>query len=119
MPLGDISFRDSFIHHSPDSDMLVALLYLPCITYLSEWFIARRGLANGILFAGIFFRYHHLVLQLTLYSGTAAGGLLIPLPLLRGKYGLATTLQILGIVMALLVFPILPFIKGRLPQARL
>ncbi|KAF8167011.1 hypothetical protein K438DRAFT_1516995, partial [Mycena galopus ATCC 62051] len=34
-------------------------------------------------------------------------------------YGLATTLQILGIVMALLVFPILLFIKGRLPQAQL
>ncbi|KAF8122341.1 MFS general substrate transporter [Mycena galopus ATCC 62051] len=80
-----------------------SLLYLPCITYLSEWFIARRGLANGILFAG-----------------TAAGGLLIPLalPLLTGKYGLATTLRILGIAMALLVFPILPFIKGRLPQTR-
>ncbi|KAF8164258.1 hypothetical protein K438DRAFT_1552388, partial [Mycena galopus ATCC 62051] len=52
---------------------------------------------------------------------STAGCLLIRLavPLLTSKYGLATTLQILGIVMALLVFPILPFIKGRLPQARL
>ncbi|KAF7337832.1 MFS general substrate transporter [Mycena venus] len=80
-----------------------SLLYLPCISYMSEWFIARRGMANGILFAG-----------------TAAGGLLIPLvlPLLTEKYGLATTLRILGIAMAVLIFPILPFIRGRLPQTR-
>ncbi|KAJ7745497.1 MFS general substrate transporter [Mycena olivaceomarginata] len=58
-----------------------SLLYLPCISYMSEWFIARRGMANG----------------------TSAGGLLIPLalPLLTGKYGLATTLRILGIGMAI------------------
>ncbi|KAJ7879018.1 MFS general substrate transporter [Mycena olivaceomarginata] len=80
-----------------------SLLYLPCISYMSEWFIARRGMANGILFAG-----------------TSAGGLLIPLalPLLTGKYGLATTLRILGIGMAVLLFPILPFIRGRLPPTR-
>ncbi|KAJ7506746.1 MFS general substrate transporter [Mycena galericulata] len=80
-----------------------ALLYLPCICYMSEWFVARRGLANGILFAG-----------------TDAGGVLIPLvlPLLISNYGLSKTLRILGIAMAVLLFPILPFIKGRLPQAR-
>ncbi|KAJ7506707.1 MFS general substrate transporter [Mycena galericulata] len=80
-----------------------ALLYLPCIYYMSEWFVARRGMANGILFAG-----------------TAAGGLLIPLvlPLLISNYGLSKTLRILGIAMVVLLFPILPFIKGRLPQTR-
>jgi hypothetical protein len=29
-----------------------ALLYAPCISYMSEWFVARRGFANGLLFAG-------------------------------------------------------------------
>lgn len=29
-----------------------SLLYSPCISYLSEWFVNRRGLANGITLAG-------------------------------------------------------------------
>ncbi|KAJ7143598.1 major facilitator superfamily domain-containing protein [Mycena crocata] len=29
-----------------------ALLYLPCMSYLTEWFFVRRGTATGILFAG-------------------------------------------------------------------
>lgn len=31
---------------------VTALLYAPCISFLSEWFVQRRGLANGIVFAG-------------------------------------------------------------------
>ncbi|KAJ7728831.1 MFS general substrate transporter [Mycena maculata] len=75
-----------------------ALLYSPsrqyrdaaCISYMSEWFVARRGMANSILF-----------------TRTAAGGLLLPL-----------MLRILVIAMAVLVFPLLPFVKGRLPPTR-
>ncbi|KAF7313006.1 hypothetical protein MKEN_00985500 [Mycena kentingensis (nom. inval.)] len=79
------------------------LLYLPCISYISEWFIARRGMANGILFAG-----------------TAVGGLLLPLvlPHLISAYGLAKTLRILAIGIGSLLLPVLPFLKGRLPQNR-
>ncbi|KAF7314668.1 hypothetical protein MKEN_00940700 [Mycena kentingensis (nom. inval.)] len=79
------------------------LLYLPCISFMSEWFIVRRGTANGILFAG-----------------TAAGGLLLPLtlPHLISAYGLAKTLRILAIAIGLLLVPLLPFVKGRLPQTR-
>lgn len=29
-----------------------SLLYIPCISYLSEWFVERRGFAQGVLFAG-------------------------------------------------------------------
>lgn len=29
-----------------------ALVYAPVISYMSEWFVQRRGLANGILVAG-------------------------------------------------------------------
>lgn len=32
---------------------LAALLYAPCLSYMSEWFVKKRGLANGILFAGM------------------------------------------------------------------
>ncbi|KAF7362382.1 MFS general substrate transporter [Mycena venus] len=80
-----------------------SLLYLPCVSFMSEWFIARRGMANGILFAG-----------------NAAGGLLLPLvlPPLISKYGSSKTLRILAIAIAIFLFPLLPFIKGRLPQTR-
>ncbi|KAJ7474205.1 MFS general substrate transporter [Mycena latifolia] len=80
-----------------------SLLYLPCISYMSEWFVARRGMANGILFAG-----------------TSAGGLLLPLvlPLLISKYGSSKTLRILAIAIATLLLPLLPFVKGRLPETR-
>ncbi|KAJ6508307.1 major facilitator superfamily domain-containing protein [Mycena sanguinolenta] len=80
-----------------------ALLYLSCISFMSEWFVVRRGMANGILFAG-----------------TAAGGLLLPLvlPPLISKYGSSKTLRILGITVAILLFLLLPLVKGRLPQTR-
>ncbi|KAJ7748002.1 major facilitator superfamily domain-containing protein [Mycena olivaceomarginata] len=80
-----------------------SLLYQPCISYMSEWFVARRGMANGILFAG-----------------TAAGGLLLPLslPRLMSKYGPSKTLRILAVGTTILLFPLLPFLKGRLPQTR-
>lgn len=29
-----------------------ALLYLPSISYMSEWFVEKRGMANGVIFAG-------------------------------------------------------------------
>ncbi|EIN12813.1 MFS general substrate transporter [Punctularia strigosozonata HHB-11173 SS5] len=80
-----------------------ALLYAPCISYLSEWFVNRRGLANGIIFAG-----------------TALGGLILPLiipPLLR-QFGIATSLRILSIAIVIVLTPLLPFIKPRLPENR-
>ncbi|KAJ7845365.1 major facilitator superfamily domain-containing protein [Mycena olivaceomarginata] len=80
-----------------------SLLYQPCISFMSEWFVARRGMANGILFAG-----------------TSAGGLLLPLalPPLMSKYGPFKTLRILAIGTAIVLLPLLPFLKGRLPQTR-
>ncbi|KAJ6562574.1 MFS general substrate transporter [Mycena capillaripes] len=80
-----------------------SLLYLPCISYLSEWFVVRRGLANGILFAG-----------------TAAGGLVFPLALapLISNHGSSKALRILAIAITILLVPLLPFVKGRLPYTR-
>ncbi|KAJ7741366.1 MFS general substrate transporter [Mycena metata] len=80
-----------------------SLLFLSCISNMSEWFVARRGLANGILFAG-----------------TATGGVLLPLvlPKLISKYGSSKTLRILAITIILILSPVLPFVKGRLPHTR-
>ena len=50
------------------------------ISYLTEWFVEKRGLANGVIFAG-----------------TALGGLILPfiLDVLLEHYGIASTLRAL------------------------
>ncbi|KAI3605272.1 hypothetical protein WG66_013102 [Moniliophthora roreri] len=80
-----------------------AMLYYPCISYMSEWFVRRRGLANGVIFAG-----------------TAAGGLVLPLilPLLISSQGPSRALRTLSIVIVWLLVLILPLMKGRLPELR-
>lgn len=80
-----------------------AMLYSPCLYYASEWFVARRGLANGIIFAG-----------------TAVGGIVFPLilPTLLHNFGIYGTLRALSIIFAGMLLPALPFIRGRLPLAK-
>ncbi|KIK63516.1 hypothetical protein GYMLUDRAFT_222609 [Collybiopsis luxurians FD-317 M1] len=80
-----------------------SLLYFPCLSYLSEWFNAKRGFASGAIFAG-----------------TAVRGVLLPLilPPLLSAYGPPKTLRILSIATTALLVPLLPFIKGRLPVSR-
>nr|AGC14674.1 hypothetical protein [Lentinula edodes] len=69
-----------------------------------HWFHHKRGFANGVVFAG-----------------TAVGGILLPLilPPLISSYGPPKTLRILSIAIALLIVPLLPLIKGRLPESRI
>ncbi|TFY82322.1 hypothetical protein EWM64_g1694 [Hericium alpestre] len=80
-----------------------SMVYAPCISYMSEWFVRRRGLANGLLFCG-----------------SAAGGLVMPfiLPPLLQAYGPFLTLRILAVAILILMIPCLVFIKPRLPEAR-
>ncbi|KAG7088081.1 hypothetical protein E1B28_012112 [Marasmius oreades] len=79
------------------------LLYFPCIAYMSEWFVERRGFANGVIFAG-----------------TGLGGLILPLilPLFISSYGPQRTLRYVSIALFCLLLPVLPFAKGRLPYLR-
>ncbi|KAF7798673.1 hypothetical protein EIP86_009897 [Pleurotus ostreatoroseus] len=73
------------------------------MSYLSEWFVRRRGLANGILF-----------------SGLSVAGILFPLlfPPLIARFGPAKLVR--GYALALLVgmVPALLFVKPRLPEPR-
>ncbi|KIY65753.1 MFS general substrate transporter [Cylindrobasidium torrendii FP15055 ss-10] len=80
-----------------------SLLYTPCISYVSEWFVERRGTANGIIFAG-----------------TAVGGLFLPLtiPRLIAKFGLTITLRALAIGILLLLVPLIPLVRPRIPDSR-
>ncbi|KAA1476049.1 MFS general substrate transporter [Dentipellis sp. KUC8613] len=80
-----------------------SMLYAPCISFLSEWFVVRRGLATGIIF-----------------MGSATGGLVLPfiLPPLIRAHGASITLRILSIALFILLLPALPFMRPRLPASR-
>lgn len=75
----------------------------PTFSFLSEWFVQRRGFANGVCFAG-----------------TAAGGLVYPFVLesLLSKYGASVTLQGLSVVTAVIFAVSLPLLRPRIPLAQ-
>lgn len=79
-----------------------SIAYCPCILYMDEWFIQRKGLAYGIM-----------------WSGTGLGGITMPLLLefLLGKYGFRTTLRIWAGALFAATLPLVYFMKPRLPPA--
>ena len=83
--------------------MVTALLYFPTIVYLDEWFIRRKGLGFGIMWAG-----------------TGASGVVIPFVMDWGlnRYSFSTMLRAWAIVMFLLSGPLLYFVKPRIPRSR-
>ncbi|KAH6607310.1 hypothetical protein Trco_003623 [Trichoderma cornu-damae] len=79
-----------------------SICYGPCILYMDQWFVKRKGLAFGVM-----------------WSGTGLGGFAIPLLLefLLGRYGLRTTLRIWAVALFVLMIPVVYFVKPRLPVA--
>ncbi|CRG83535.1 Monocarboxylate transporter 10 [Talaromyces islandicus] len=77
--------------------------YAPTIIFMNEWFIKRKGLAFG-----------------TMWAGTGLSGVILPIVLqwLLNSYGFKTTLRIYAIVLGLLSTPLLYFVKPRLPVAQ-
>ncbi|EMD01237.1 hypothetical protein BAUCODRAFT_118942 [Baudoinia panamericana UAMH 10762] len=76
------------------------MMFAPSFTYLDEWFIRRKGLAIGIMWAG---------------DGT--GGIVLPLVLqaLLSRYGFRATLRAVAVAMVLMLAPLSIFFKPRLP----
>ncbi|KAJ3535961.1 hypothetical protein NM208_g6917 [Fusarium decemcellulare] len=74
--------------------------YCPCMNWVGEWFVERRGFAYGVM-----------------WSGTGLGGCAIPLVLefLLRKYGFRTTLRIWAVALFVLTMPVIYFGKRRLP----
>ncbi|KAJ3537975.1 hypothetical protein NM208_g6102 [Fusarium decemcellulare] len=74
--------------------------YLPCILYMEQWFVRRKGLAYGIM-----------------WSGTGLGGFIIPLLLeaFLQKWGFRTTLRIWATALFAIMLPATYYIKPRLP----
>jgi len=76
------------------------ILYYAVLSMLNEWFVERRGLAYGCLFAA---------------AGLSGTGLPFLTEFLLNRFGYANTLRMFALGMLLLVGPTLPFCRGRLP----
>ncbi|KFA50385.1 hypothetical protein S40293_05198 [Stachybotrys chartarum IBT 40293] len=104
--LGLSSLSQTTTHLILSQGILFALggsvCYCPCIQYMDEWFVRRKGFAFGIM-----------------WSGTGLGGCTIPLLLefLLGRYGFRTTLRVWAVALFLLTIPLVYFIKPRLPPS--
>jgi MFS family permease len=79
------------------------IAYSPSILYMSEWFVRRRGLAFGIVWAG---------------SGVSGVVFPIGVEKLLSNYGYQTTLRVISILIFVLVAPFLYFHKPRLPISK-
>lgn len=77
-----------------------AITYNPIVQLLDEWFVRRKGLAFGIMWAG-----------------TGLGGVIVPLLLqyLLDKYGFRNTLRYWTIVLFTISLPSVWFLKPRVP----
>ena len=76
-----------------------SIAYSPCIVYLDEWFVRKKGLAYGIM-----------------WSGTGLAGVVLP-PLLEhflSEYGHQTTLRIWAVAVFVLTAPLAWFLKPRI-----
>jgi MFS family permease len=80
-----------------------SIAYASCIVYLEQWFVARRGLAFGIM-----------------WSATGLSGVVLPLLLewLLSAKGYQTTLRVFACVVFALTAPLSYFVRPRLPVAR-
>ncbi|OIW33210.1 MFS general substrate transporter [Coniochaeta ligniaria NRRL 30616] len=79
-----------------------SIAYTPCIVYMDEWFVKKKGLAYGIM-----------------WSGTGLAGVVLPLLLqsLLDRYGFKTTLRLWAVVVFVLTAPLAYYIKPRLPYS--
>ncbi|CAK4001245.1 Monocarboxylate transporter 4 [Lecanosticta acicola] len=76
------------------------LLYFPANLFLDEWFVARKGLAFG-----------------TMWAGTGCAGVIVPFVMewLLGKYGFRIALRVWVVVTLVVATPCLFLVKPRLP----
>ncbi|OBT62678.1 hypothetical protein VE03_07523 [Pseudogymnoascus sp. 23342-1-I1] len=80
-----------------------SLAYSPCIIYMDEWFVKRKGLAFGIMWAG-----------------TGLAGVILPLAMqvFLDKYGYKITLRAWAVTLFVLTAPLLYFVKPRVPLSQ-
>lgn len=74
------------------------VLYYALLSMLNEWFVERRGLAYGILFAA---------------AGISGTGLPFLIQLVLQQFGFAATLRGYAVAILVIIGPTLPFCRGR------
>ncbi|RYP20273.1 hypothetical protein DL767_009484 [Monosporascus sp. MG133] len=79
----------------------VTLTY-PIISMINEWWVARKGIAFGLISAS---------------SGATGAMMPFIVESLLARYGQQTTLQASAVAMAILTAPLLPVFSGRLPAS--
>lgn len=78
------------------------IFYYPILSMVNEYWIARRGMAYGVLCGA---------------SGVSGSVMPFVLQALLAKYGYRTTLRAMAVALALLTGPFIPLLKGRLPPS--
>jgi hypothetical protein len=78
------------------------VFYYPILSMVNEYWIARRGMAYGILCGA---------------SGVSGSVMPFALLTLLAKYGYRTTLRAVAVALTLLTGPLIPLLKGRLPPS--
>ncbi|KAL4970839.1 major facilitator superfamily domain-containing protein [Aspergillus stella-maris] len=76
------------------------IFYYPILTMVNEYWIARRGMAYGVLCGA---------------SGFSGSVMPFVLQALLAKYGYRKTLRAVAVTLFLLTGPLIPLLKGRLP----
>ncbi|KAJ6013115.1 hypothetical protein N7499_012279 [Penicillium canescens] len=79
------------------------LAYSPVILWMGEWFVKRRGLAFG-----------------TMWAGTGLSGVVFPIVLqwMLKEYGFRTTLRVWSVLLMILIAPVIYFVKPRIPTSQ-
>lgn len=78
------------------------IAYYPILSMVNEFWIARRGMAYGLLCAA---------------SGVAGAAFPFAIEQLLKRYGYQTTLRSMAIGLFVLTGPLIPTLKGRLPES--
>lgn len=78
------------------------IFYYPILSMVNEYWIARRGMAYGVLCGA---------------SGISGSVMPFILQALLAKYGYRTTLRAVAVALALITGPFIPLLKGRLPPS--
>lgn len=78
------------------------IFYYPILSMVNEYWIARRGMAYGILCGA---------------SGVSGSIMPFVVQTLLAKYGYRTTLRAMAVALTLLTGPFIPLLKGRLPPS--
>ncbi|KAL2798029.1 MFS general substrate transporter [Aspergillus keveii] len=81
---------------------VLGLLAASFTSMVNEWFVARKGMAFGLISAS---------------SGVTGAGMPFIIEALLNKYGHKTTLRACAVGLAILTAPLIPLFKGRLPPS--